>query len=136
MKKNIIFLLSLFFLFNSSNLKANAIVAQNWLDSEISQIIDLYRDENIESQTKLNTIQDSINNSFAGNGIGRSVAGNAWGTANEIVQKGPYPSCLDITAWKQNEGISVPSILPVSPPTEPDNNTVFKVFKASTKASF
>lgn len=87
MKKNIIFLLSIFILFNSSNLKANAIDAQNWLDSEISQIINLYRDDSIESETKLTAIQDSINKSFAGNGIGRFVAGNAWGSANEIVQK-------------------------------------------------
>ena len=87
MKKNIIFLLSIFILFNSSNLKANAIDAQNWLDSEISQLIDLYKDDSIESKTRLNAIQNSINKSFAGNGIGRFVAGNAWGAANERVQK-------------------------------------------------
>ena len=76
------YILSIIIILISGNAQSNEIAAKKWLDTEISNIIELYRNENIDKKTKLNAIQNAINQSFAGNGIARFVAGNSWTKSN------------------------------------------------------
>ena len=87
MKKIILLLLPLIITLNSQNIKANPNNVQNWLNVEINKIIDLYRDENIDTIVRLNAIEDAINKNFAGTGIARFVVGSVWKESNELDQK-------------------------------------------------
>ena len=70
-----------------SQIHANTVEAQKWLNIEITKIIDLYRDQNTEMKQRLNAIEYAINNNFAGNGIARFVIGNVWNKSSEEHQK-------------------------------------------------
>ena len=87
MKKIILLLILLITTLNSQNINANPNNVQNWLNTEINEIIDLYRDENIGTITRLNAIEGAINKNFAGTGIARFVVGNVWNISNEADQK-------------------------------------------------
>jgi len=87
MKKIILLLILLITTLNSQNINANPNNVQNWLNTEINEIIDLYRDENIDTITRLNAIEGAINKNFAGTGIARFVVGNVWNISNEADQK-------------------------------------------------
>jgi len=105
MKKNIFFLLLSFIIFSTNNVKANTSDAQYWLNSEISKIINLYRNNNINMEEKLNAIQSTINESFAGNGIARFVAGNAWQLAEKETQK------KFVTLFKEHLYLTIGSLM-------------------------
>ncbi len=87
MKRFFIYFLFLTVFTNFSQVYANTADAQKWLNIEITKIIDLYKNENTEMEQKLSAIQNAINNSFAGNGIARFVAGNVWKESTEKQQK-------------------------------------------------
>ena len=87
MKRIILLLIPLFITLNSQYANANPDNVQDWLNTEINEIINLYRDENIDAITRLNSIESAINNNFAGTGIARFVAGSAWKDSDENVRK-------------------------------------------------
>lgn len=87
MKRIILLLIPLFITLNSQYANANPDNVQDWLNTEINEIINLYRDENIDTITRLNSIESAINNNFAGTGIARFVAGSAWKDSDENVRK-------------------------------------------------
>ena len=87
MKKIILILISLIITLNSQNINANPNNVQNWLNTEINKIIDLYRNENIDTIARLNAIENAINKNFAGTGIARFVVGNVWKDSSEDDQK-------------------------------------------------
>ena len=87
MKKIIILLIPLIITLNSKYINANPNNVQNWLNTEINKIIDLYRDENIDNITRLNAIEVAINKNFAGTGIARFVVGGVWKESSEDDQK-------------------------------------------------
>ena len=87
MKKIIILLIPLIITLNSKYINANPNNVQNWLNTEINKIIDLYRDENIDNITRLNAIEVAINKNFAGTGIARFVVGSVWKESSEGDQK-------------------------------------------------
>ena len=87
MKKITLLFISIFIIVNFQYVKANTLDAKNWLNVEIDKIISLYKDESIDSKTRLYAIEETINKSFAGTGIARFVVGNVWKETPEITQK-------------------------------------------------
>ena len=53
------------------------------LNEEISTIIELYRNQDIDKFTRLKAIQNSVNENFAGTGIARFVVGSVWDESTE-----------------------------------------------------
>ena len=69
-----IFYLLLFFIFyfNSNNLFADE--AANWLKNEIDKILISYQNNELPNENRFLMIEQTINNNFAGTGIGKFVA--------------------------------------------------------------
>ncbi len=87
MKKNLTHIFLLFFvLFYANNSFANSSDVKNWLKNEIDQIINLYKNDDISAEVKLNAIKETINKSFAGKSIAKFVVGNKWDEASEEVR--------------------------------------------------
>ena len=61
--------------------------ASDWLKGEIDYILDAYKDTSISKVDRFNLIEDTINSNFAGAGIAKFVAGNAWSSASKEVKK-------------------------------------------------
>jgi len=70
------FLIILFFLFYSNIALADE--ASDWLKDEIDNILNAYQNVDLSDEDRFLKIEDTINNNFAGTGIARFVAGNAW----------------------------------------------------------
>ena len=70
------FLIILFFLFHSNIALADE--ASDWLKDEIDNILNAYKNVDLSDEDRFLKIEDTINNNFAGTGIARFVAGNAW----------------------------------------------------------
>ena len=87
MKKILLIIITLVTLFNLSKLSASPNEAKKWLNNEINEIISLYKNDNIDNETRLKAIENAINTSFAGTGIARFVVANVWNISNEESQK-------------------------------------------------
>ena len=82
-----IFYLLLFFIFsfNSNNLFADE--ATDWLKNEIDKILISYQNNELPNENRFLMIEQTINNNFAGTGIGKFVAGEAWQKASKETKK-------------------------------------------------
>jgi len=69
------------------NFEVNAENVTDWLKSEIDFILDIYKDENLSKADRFKNIEDTINKNFAGAGIGKFVAGQAWSLADDETKK-------------------------------------------------
>ena len=81
------FLYKIFFilLLNTTPLLADE--ASDWLRTQIDTILDAYKNTSISKVDRFNLIEDSINNNFAGAGISKFVAGQAWSSASKETKK-------------------------------------------------
>ena len=61
--------------------------ASNWLKNEVDYILDAYKNDNLNNIDRYNSIEDTINKNFAGAGIAKFVAGQAWASANKETKK-------------------------------------------------
>ncbi len=61
--------------------------ASSWLKKEIDEILKAYRNTNISNEDRFLMIEETINNNFAGSGIAKFVAGNAWKMADNDTRK-------------------------------------------------
>ncbi len=77
-------ILFVFFLISSY---ANADELSQWLNKEIDNIIDIYKNESIDDEEKFRSIEETINKNFAGSGIARFVVGKAWASASKETKK-------------------------------------------------
>ena len=84
MKKKL-FLIFFIFLLNSNVLSANEPV--NWLKNEIDKILFSYQNNDLPNENRFLMIEQTINNNFAGTGIAKFVAGEAWSLASKDVKK-------------------------------------------------
>ena len=77
------FYLIIFFLicFVSKNLYANE--TSDWLKGEIDVILEAYKNQNLSNENRFLLIEKTINNNFAGTGIAKFVAGEAWKKSNK-----------------------------------------------------
>lgn len=83
MKKIFLYLFSIVLILNTQYVNASSSDAQKWLNEEISTIIELYRNQDIDKFTRLKAIQNSVNENFAGTGIARFVVGSVWDESTE-----------------------------------------------------
>lgn len=84
MKKKLL-LIFFIFLLNSNVLSANEPV--NWLKNEIDKILFSYQNNDLPNENRFLMIEQTINNNFAGTGIAKFVAGEAWSVASKDVKK-------------------------------------------------
>ena len=79
-----IFFLSVILFFNTSLF---ADEASDWLRKEIDIILNAYLNENISNEERFLMIEQTINENFAGTGIAKFIAGNAWTKASKETKK-------------------------------------------------
>ena len=84
MKKKLL-LIFFILLLNSNVLSANEPV--NWLKNEIDKILFSYQNNDLPNENRFLMIEQTINNNFAGTGIAKFVAGEAWSEASKDVKK-------------------------------------------------
>ena len=59
----------------------------DWLKKEIDKILISYQNSNLPKENRFLMIEQTINNNFAGTGIGKFVAGEAWQNASKDTKK-------------------------------------------------
>ena len=69
------------------NFEVKAENVSDWLKSEIDYILDAYKNESFSSAKRFEYIENTINKNFAGAGIGKFVAGQAWSLADKETKK-------------------------------------------------
>ena len=79
-----IFFLSIILFFNTSLF---ADEASDWLRKEIDVILNAYLNQNISNEERFLMIEQTINENFAGTGIAKFIAGNAWTKASKETKK-------------------------------------------------
>ena len=79
-----IFFLSVILFFNTTSF---ADEASDWLRKEIDVILNAYLNENISNEERFLMIEETINENFAGTGIAKFIAGNAWTKASKETKK-------------------------------------------------
>ena len=79
---NLIFLI---IFFNSSKLIADE--PSKWLQIEIDKILISYQNSDLPNENRFLMIEQTINNNFAGTGIAKFVAGEAWKNAKQETKK-------------------------------------------------
>ena len=78
------FLFFILFLFTTSIF---ADEPTNWLKKEIDIILNAYSNDNLSNEGRFSLIEDTINTNFAGAGIAKFIAGNAWKNASKETKK-------------------------------------------------
>ena len=99
------FLCKIFFILFLSTTPLLADEASDWLRKQIDIILDAHKNTSMSKAEKFNLIEDSINNNFAGAGIAKFVAGNAWSSASKETKK-EY-----IQLFKKHLALNISSIL-------------------------
>ena len=59
----------------------------DWLKREIDIILEAYKNQNLSNENRFLLIEKTINNNFAGTGIAKFVAGEAWKKSNKNTKK-------------------------------------------------
>ena len=67
--------------------KIYATEVTNWLKKEIDIILEEYKNPNASEEAKFLMIEDTINYNFAGAGIAKFVAGQAWATSDKSTKE-------------------------------------------------
>ena len=101
--KKFYILFFLIFFFNSNNIFADE--ASIWLKSEIDKILISYQNSDLPNENRFLMIEQTINNNFAGAGIAKFVAGEAWNAA-EKETKEEY-----IKNFKRHLALSIASMM-------------------------
>ena len=70
-----------FIIFISKNLYSDE--TSEWLKKEIDIILEAYKNQNLSNENRFLLIEETINNNFAGTGIAKFVAGEAWKKSNK-----------------------------------------------------
>ena len=85
MKNIYIFLFSI--IISSSSFQVNADETSDWLKKEIDKILISYQNQDLPNENRFLMIEQTINNNFAGAGIGKFVAGKSWSNASKETKK-------------------------------------------------
>ena len=70
------FIIIFFIIFISKNLYSDE--TSEWLKREIDIILEAYKNENLSNENRFLLVEKTINDNFAGTGIAKFVAGEAW----------------------------------------------------------
>ena len=83
----------------------NASESSEWLRSEIDTILNAYKNTSFSNAERFELIENTINNNFAGAGIGKFVSGNSWSSASKETKK-EY-----IKLFKKHLALSIASLM-------------------------
>ena len=83
----------------------NASESAEWLRSEIDTILNAYKNTSFSNAERFELIENTINNNFAGAGIGKFVSGNSWSSASKETKK-EY-----IKLFKKHLALSIASLM-------------------------
>ena len=99
------FNLLIFFLiiFISKNLYSNE--TSKWLKREIDVILEAYKNQNLSKENRFLLIEETINNNFAGTGIAKFVAGEAWKKSDKNTKK------IYIDNFKRHLALNIASMM-------------------------
>ena len=78
-------ILIFFIIFISKNLYSDE--TSEWLKREIDIILEAYKNQNLSNENRFLLIEKTINNNFAGTGIAKFVAGEAWKKSDKNTKK-------------------------------------------------
>ena len=98
--KLIIFFLIIFF---SKNLYSDE--TSDWLKREIDIILEAYKNQNLSNENRFLLVEETINNNFAGTGIAKFVAGNAWKKSDKNTKK------IYIDNFKRHLALNIASMM-------------------------
>ena len=92
----------IFFLTTSQTMADNV---TDWLKSEIDNILNAYKNDNISNIERFEYIENTINQNFAGAGIAKFVAGKAWASANKETKR------IYIELFKRHLALNIASMM-------------------------
>ena len=101
MKFNLIIIF--FIIFFSKNLYSDE--ASEWIKKEIDIILEAYKNQNLSNENRFLLIEETINNNFAGTGIAKFVAGEAWKKSDKNTKK------IYIDNFKRHLALNIASIM-------------------------
>ena len=101
MKLNLIIVF--FLIFISKNLYSEE--TSEWLKREIDIILDAYKNQNLSNENRFLIVEETINNNFAGTGIAKFVAGEAWKKSNKNTKK------IYIDNFKRHLALNIASMM-------------------------
>ena len=101
MKLNLI--IFIFIIFISKNLYSDE--TSDWLKREIDIILEAYKSQNLSSENRFLLIEKTINNNFAGTGIAKFVAGEAWRKSDKNTKQ------IYIVNFKRHLALNIASMM-------------------------
>ena len=101
MKFNLIIIF--FIIFISKNLYSDE--TSDWLKREIDIILEAYKNQSLSNENRFLLIEKTINNNFAGTGIAKFVAGEAWKKSNKSTKK------IYIDNFKRHLALNIASMM-------------------------
>ena len=95
--------LFIFIIFFSKNSYSDE--TSNWIKREIDIILEAYKNQNLSNEKKFLLIEKTINNNFAGTGIAKFVAGEAWKKSDKNTKK------IYIDNFKRHLALNIASMM-------------------------
>ena len=92
-----------FIIFFSNNLYSDE--TSNWLKREIDIILEAYKNQNLSNENRFLLVEETINNNFAGTGIAKFVAGEAWKKSDKSTKK------IYIDNFKRHLALNIASMM-------------------------
>ncbi|MDC3083143.1 ABC transporter substrate-binding protein [Pelagibacteraceae bacterium] len=92
-----------FIIFISKNLYS--VESSEWLKREIDIILEAYKNQNLSNENRFLLIEKTINNNFAGTGIAKFVAGEAWKKSDKNTKK------IYIDNFKRHLALNIASMM-------------------------
>ena len=92
-----------FIIFISKNLYSGE--TSEWLKREIDIILEAYKNQNLSNENRFLLIEKTINNNFAGTGIAKFVAGEAWKKSDKNTKK------IYINNFKRHLALNIASMM-------------------------
>ena len=99
------FYLIIFFLISIISKNLHADETSDWLKREINVILEAYKNQNLSNENRFLLIEKTINNNFAGTGIAKFVAGEAWQNSNKNTK------ILYIENFKRHLALNIASMM-------------------------
>ena len=99
------FFIKIFFILLLTSSVSKAEKTNDWLKKEIDNILNAYKNESISIVDRFELVENTINDNFAGAGIAKFVAGNAWSSASKETKK-EY-----IKIFKRHLALSIASLM-------------------------
>ena len=97
------FIIIFFIIFISKNLYSDE--TSEWLKREIDIILEAYKNDNLSNENRFLLVEKTINDNFAGTGIAKFVAGEAWKKSDKNTKK------IYIDNFKRHLALNIASMM-------------------------